>query len=359
MSENAPLPAAPTGWSGVWVFGEQRDGAVQPISHELLARGRRLADKRASALTAVILGPADDAGLRELIQRGADRVLHVADPGLAHFLPEPYSAVMAHLVRKHKPEIIIAGATTTGRTLMPLLAIHCHAGLTADCTQLEIEEGTGNLLQIRPAIGGNIMATIKTPTHRPQMATVRPRSMKPAPADAARTGEVVRETVPAALLRSRMRRVAFEAADDDGANIQKAEVVVAGGRGLKKGSNFELVQRLARLLNAGIGASRDAVDRGWIGYPHQVGLSGKTISPKLYLCAGISGSVQHLAGIKTAEHIIAINVNPEAQIFKVANYGIVGDLFEVMPLLAEKIEMRKGGVRGAGCGVRERRNAHG
>lgn len=305
MSENTPLPAAPAGWSGVWVFGEQRDGIVQPISHELLARGRRLADKRGSALTAVILGPAEDAGLRELIQRGADRVLHLPDPGLSHFLPEPYSAVMAHLVRKHKPEILIAGATTTGRTLMPLLAIQCHAGLTADCTQLEIEEGTGNLLQIRPAIGGNIMATIKTPTHRPQMATVRPRSMKPAPADAARKGDIIRETAPAELLRSRMRRVAFEPADDDGANIQKAEVVIAAGRGLKKGTNFELIQRIARLLNAGIGASRDAVDRGWIGYPHQVGLSGKTISPKLYLCAGISGSVQHLAGIKTAEHIIA------------------------------------------------------
>ncbi|HOQ62132.1 MAG TPA: electron transfer flavoprotein subunit alpha/FixB family protein, partial [Vicinamibacterales bacterium] len=221
-------------------------------------------------------------------------------------------------------------------------------GLTADCTQLEIDPATGELLQTRPAIGGNIMATIRTPLCRPQMATVRPRSMKPAPPDPGRAGEIERLTVPPELLRSRVRRVAFEPADDEGGGIQKAEVVVAAGRGLKKGANFDLVRRLARALNAGVGASRDAVDRGWIGYPHQVGLSGKTISPRLYFCAGISGSVQHLAGIKTAEHIIAVNLNPDAQIFKVADYGVVADLFELLPLLTEKLEARKKSARAPG-----------
>jgi electron transfer flavoprotein alpha subunit len=329
-------------YSGVWVLGEQKAGAVQPVSHELLTRGRMLAGKRGAPLTAVILGRAGEGGLQELIKRGADQVIVVEAPELEHFLPEPYARTLVHLIRKRKPEILIAGATTTGRTLMPLVAVKCHAGLTADCTQLDIEEGTGNLLQIRPAIGGNIMATIKSPGHRPQLATVRPKSAKPALRDESRTGTVVRETVPAELLTSRIRRVGFEPAAGDAAGIEEADVIIAGGKGLKKKDNFALVNSLAKLMNAGVGASRDAVDRGWITYPHQVGLSGKTVSPKLYLCAGISGSIQHLAGIKTAENIIAVNSNPEAQIFKVANYGIVGDLFEVLPLLIRKLSERKG-----------------
>ena len=332
-------------YAGVWVLGEQKAGVVQTVSHELLGRGRGLAAKRGAKLTAVILGPAGEDGLKDLIRRGADRVIVVESPALEHFLPEPYSRVLEHLVRKHKPEILIAGATTTGRTLMPLVAIRCTCGLTADCTQLEIEEGTGNLLQIRPAIGGNIMATIKSPGHRPQLATVRPKSTRPAVPDPSRTGEIVRETVPPELLASRIRRLGFDPAAGDGANIEEADTVVAGGKGMKKKENFALINDLARLLGAGVGASRDAVDRGWISYPHQVGLSGKTVSPKLYLAAGISGSIQHLAGMKTAETIVAINANPDAQIFKVANFGIVGDLFEVLPLLIRKLLDRRGGKR--------------
>ena len=232
---------------------------------------------------------------------------------------------------------------------MPIVAVRCRAGLTADCTHLEIETGTRNLLQIRPAIGGNILATIKSPLHRPQLATVRPRSIRPAARDESRTGapalpwtgKILRESVPPELLKSRVRRLGFEPTAADGANIQEAAVVVAGGRGLKKRENFSLIYKLAGLLHAGVGASRDAVDRGWISYPHQVGLSGKTISPRLYLCAGVSGSIQHLAGIKTAENIIAINNNPDAQILKVADYGIVADLFEVLPMLVRKIEERQ------------------
>lgn len=332
----------------VWILAEQKAGAVQRISFELLARGRTLADRRGAKLTAVLLGPAAPEGLHELIARGADLVIHADDAALEHFLPEPYMRVLEQLIEARRPEIVLAGATTTGRTLMPLVAIRCNAGLTADCTHLEIEEGTGHLLQVRPAIGGNIMATIKSPRHRPQMATVRPRSMAPLPADAGRRGEVIVEKVPAALLASRVKRLAFEPAEADSANLQEASVIVSGGRGLKKREAFALIHELAGLLGGAVGASRDAVDRGWISYPHQVGLSGKTVSPRLYLCAGISGSIQHLAGIKTAENIIAINSNPDAAIFNIADYGVVADLFEVLPLLAKKLAVRKGQPKAAG-----------
>lgn len=329
--------------SGVWILGEQRHGKVLTIAHELLNRGRSLADKRQVPLTAIILGKTDPESLDELIKRGADQVIIIEADELSTFLPEPYAYAMGYLVEKYKPEIIIAGATSTGRTLMPLLAIKCHAGLTADCTGLDIEPETGNLLQTRPAIGGNIMATIKSPEHRPQMATVRPKSTRPAAYDAGRTGKIIREDIDRSALRSRVKLLKFSKSEEETANIQEADVIIAGGRGLKKGDNFQLINELAGLLDGAVGASRDAVDRGWISYPHQVGLSGKTVSPKLYLCAGISGSIQHLAGIKTAENIIAINTNPEAQIFQVANYGIVGDLFEIIPMLIEKIKARKTG----------------
>ncbi len=325
----------------VWVLAEQRGGIVQRISFELLARGRALADRLAVELTAVLLGPTAQPGLRELIERGADRVIHVDAAALEHFLGEPHMRVLECLIKARRPQIVLAGATTTGRTLMPLVAVRCRTGLTADCTHLEIEAGTGHLLQVRPAIGGNIMATIKSPRHRPQMATVRPRSMAPLKADSKRRGEIIIEQAPAELLASRIRRLSFEAAEADGANLPEAPVIIAGGRGLKKRESFGLIHELASLLGAAVGASRDAVDRGWIGYPHQVGLSGKTVSPRLYLCAGISGSVQHLAGIKTAENIIAINNNPDAPIFNIADYGVVADLFEVLPLLMKKLAAYK------------------
>jgi len=325
---------------GIWIIGEQRDGVVQVISYELLTRGRQLADRKQQPLTAVVLGKISEESAIELIKSGADRLLLVQNPALDHFLPEPYTNTMAYLIAKYKPEIIIAGATSTGRTLMPLLAVKCNTGLTADCTNLDIEAGTGKMLQCRPAIGGNIMATIKCPDRLPQMATVRPRSVKPAPLDEERTGQVIRETVPEECFSSRVRRVEFAESVRENSNLQGADVIVSGGRGLKKAENFTMIYRLAKILHGAVGATRDAVDRGWVSYPHQIGLSGKTVSPKVYICAGVSGSIQHLAGMKTAENIIAINTNPDAQIFKVANYGIVGDLFEILPILIKKLEAR-------------------
>jgi electron transfer flavoprotein alpha subunit len=328
-------------YKGVWILAEQFNGRVQRISHELLTRGLDLAAKRGVALTAVIFGnEIDDGDLRELIDRGADDVIATEAPELADFLVEPYAACMVKLIEEHRPEIVIAGATSTGRTLMPYVAIKTSAGLTADCTVLDIEPDTGNLLQTRPAIGGNILATIKTPNHRPQMATVRPRSTQPAARQQGRKGKITRLAAPPELLASRITRVDFVPNESEH-GLQDADNVVSCGRGIKKGENLSLIYDLAGSLDAAVGASRDVVDRGWLSYPHQVGLSGKTVSPKLYLAVGISGTIQHLAGMQTSETVVAINSDPEAQIFRVADFGIVGNLFEVVPVVTRKIKAMK------------------
>jgi len=329
--------------SGVWILAEQSGGKLLRVGFELLTRAGSLADKRACQLTAVVLGAElDEDELNELIARGADRVIAVEAPQLAHFLVEPHAACLAKLIEDRKPEIVIAAATTTGRTLMPYVAVKVTAGLTADCTELDIEPETGNLLQTRPAIGGNILATIKCPRHRPQMATVRPHSTAPAARQEGRTGPIERVSPPAELLTSRVERLDFVPAGEKHA-LQDAELVVAVGRGVKKGENVPLVKALADSMGAALGATRDVVDRGWLSYPHQIGLSGKTITPRLYVGVGVSGSIQHLAGMQTAETIVAINNDPEAQIFRVADHGIVADLFEAVPILTDKIrELREG-----------------
>ena len=325
-------------YKGVWILAEQDAGAVLPVSHELLTRGRDLADKLEAKLTAVIFGKdINQAGLEDLISRGADSVIATEADELEHFLIEPYSRCMLELIDQHRPEIIIAGATSTGRTLMPYVAVKAHAGLTADCTVLDIEEGTGNLLQTRPAIGGNILATIKAPDHRPQMATVRPRSTRPAEAVVGREGDVIRRKPSSDLLASRVRRIDFIPEADEH-SIQDADHVVVVGRGIKKDTNLPIVEDLARSLDAAVGATRDVVDRGWVSYSHQIGLSGKTVTPKLYIGIGASGAIQHLAGMQTAETIIVINNDPEAQLFRVADFGIIGDLFEVVPALTSKLQ---------------------
>ncbi len=322
---------------GIWILAEQSKGKIQSVSYELLNRAVELAAKRKCAVAAVLFGAnVPNEELQELIYHGADQVLYTEAPELANFLPEPYAACMLQLIQDYKPEIIIAGATSTGRTLMPYVAIKANAGLTADCTVLDIEEGTGNLLQTRPAIGGNILATIKTPEHRPQMATVRPHSTKPAPRQQERTGQIVRMQPPEQCLKSRVKHLEF-IPNNTGHSLQDADYVVAVGRGIKKCENIQQAAELAELLDAALGASRDVVDRGWLDYPYQVGLSGKTINPTLYVALGISGAIQHLAGMQTSETIIAINSDPDAQIFSVADFGIVGDVFDILPRLCEKL----------------------
>lgn len=329
-------------YTDIWTLAEQKQEKLHPVSYELLTRGRALADARGCRLCAVVLGgEIAESELRELLARGADRVYAAAHPALAQFLVEPHANALRHLIETYRPEVLIAAATTTGRTVMPYVSMQVHAGLTADCTGLEIDAETGDLLQTRPAIGGNIMATIKTPTARPQMATVRPKSTPPAPRDEARAaaaaGDIVRVDVPDALLASRMRYERFIPDETQEVVIEDAEVVVAGGRGMKRSEGFMLLADLAAVLGGSVGATRAAVDRGWQSYPRQIGLSGKTVAPNLYVACGISGAIQHLAGMQTAEAIIAINTDPDAPIFQVADLGIVGDVFEILPAVLEKL----------------------
>ncbi|MCG8480694.1 MAG: electron transfer flavoprotein subunit alpha/FixB family protein [Spirochaetales bacterium] len=324
--------------SFVWTLAEQYEGRLKAVSFELLSRGRTLADKLNTKLASVVIGDGvAEESLLELIYRGADEVYYIRDARLAHFVCENYSGVLGSLIKQYRPSIILAAATSTGRTVMPYVAIQVDAGLTADCTELDIEEGTGNLLQTRPAIGGNIMATIKTPNHRPQMATVRPKSSRPLPKDETRIGRIIEVPADDAMIDGRVEVVGYRTDAEDFVNVEEADVVVAGGKGMKRGDNFSMLRTLAAQLDGVVGASRDAVDRGWIGYPHQIGLSGKTISPKLYISAGISGSIQHLAGIKTSENIVSINSDPEANIHRVADFAIVGDLFEVIPEISRRL----------------------
>ncbi len=325
----------------VWTFAEQTNGRLDPISYELLGRGRALADKRKTKLASILLGwEIDRDDIDKLFKRGADKVYIVEKPHLKSYLNDIYSNVLIHLIKTYEPEIFLAGASTTGRSVMPYVASKIVTGLTADCTEFDIEEETGNLLQTRPAIGGNIMATIKTPNHRPQMATVRPKSTPVPPIDEGRTGELVEVQVSDDILKGREEKIDFRPLESEDENIQEADRIVAGGRGVKKGENFKMIQDLAHLLGAAVGASRDAVDRGWAEYPQQIGLSGKTVVPQLYMGFGISGSIQHLAGMKTSETIVAVNNDPDAQIFQVADFGIIGDLFEVIPELISELEKR-------------------
>ena len=335
----------------VWTLAEQFGGRLRPVSYELLTRGRLLADKLRqrggeAELCAIAIGEAIDRDdVQRLIHCGADRVIVVEHAGLEHFLVEPHASVIERLVKERRPDVVLAAATTTGRTLMPYLAVRLTTGLTADCTGLDIDMETGNLVQTRPAIGGNILATIITAEHRPQMATVRPRSTRPPQPDASRAGEIVEVRPSDEQVRCGTEFLAFRPMAQDEANIQDADKVVSGGRGLKKAENFSLIRELAAKLGAAVGASREAVDRGWVSYPHQVGLSGKTVTPLLYVAVGISGAIQHLAGMKTAECIVAVGSDPEAQIFQVADFGVQGDLFEFLPALMDEIDRRKAAAK--------------
>lgn len=322
----------------VWIFAEQKDGQIQSITYELLGEGRKLADQLGMKLCAVLLGSGLNTKTAELVQRGADRVYMVDAPELAYFQDEPYAAVLIDLVRRHKPAIMLCGATTVGRSLVSRVAVTVKAGLTADCTGLAIDPETKNLLQTRPAFGGNIMATIITPKHRPQMATVRHKVMKEAVVDASRKGETLIEKVAAELLKSRAQRVKFVPETETTTNIAEANIIVSGGRGLQAPENFALVRELAEVLEAGVGSSRAAVDAGWIPYSHQVGQTGKTVCPKIYIACGISGQIQHLAGMSSSDIIVAINKDADAPIFRVATYGLVGDLFKLVPLLTREFK---------------------
>jgi electron transfer flavoprotein alpha subunit len=331
--ENVPLDD----FKGVWVVAEQRAGEIHGVSFELLGKGRELADTRGAPLAAVLLGSNVTGAGRQLIAHGADIVYVVDDPALEHYLDEPYANAVAALIEKYRPEIVLTGGTSVGRSLIPRVAIQVRTGLTADCTALDIDDQEGILLQTRPAFGGNILATIICPNHRPQMATVRHKVMTALEPDPAREGEVVEEKLPAELFETSTEFVEFVKDETSKVNIAEADIIVSGGRGLGGPENFGLLEGLANALGGAVGASRAAVDAGWIPYSHQVGQTGKTVQPNLYFACGISGAVQHLVGMQSSRIIVAINKDPDAPIFKVATYGIVGDVFEVLPALTKKL----------------------
>lgn len=324
-----------SGYKNVWVFAEQLDGHIESITYELLGEGRKLANDLGEQLCAVLIGSGMQAKVAELTARGADKVYLVDDPELAYFKDEPYANVLIELVRKHKPGILLCGATTVGRSLVSRVAVSVNTGLTADCTGLAIDPQKRNLLQTRPAFGGNIMATIETPNHRPQMATVRHKVMKEAEVQEGRAGETVVEQMAAAILKSRTTRKQYVPEKETTINIAEANIIVSGGRGLQDPKNFEVLRQLAEVLGGGVGASRAAVDADWVPYSHQVGQTGKTVCPSIYIACGISGQIQHLAGMSSSDIIVAINRDPAAPIFKVATYGIVGDCLKIVPMLTD------------------------
>lgn len=329
-------------WSGIMIFAEYRHGKVAPVSFELLGIGRQLADQQEVPLSAVLLGSGMGEAARDLVSHGADVVYQVDDQALEFFTDEIYGNILEDVIKEHKPEVVLAGATSIGRSFIPLVATTLATGLTADCTQLSIRPEDGVLLQTRPAFGGNIMATIECPNSRPQMATVRPRVMKALEPDPDREGEIVDYQPQAERLESRVRVLRNVLEEQDQVNITEGEIIVAGGRGLDSEKGFKLIKELADTVGGAVGASRAAVDSEWVPYAHQVGQTGKTVNPKLYFACGISGAIQHVVGMQSSGAIVAINKDPDAPIFDVATFGIVGDLYEVVPKLIDKIKETKG-----------------
>ncbi len=336
----APAPATTAAEDtsrGVWVFAEQRRGAIKSVAYELLSRGRELADTLQTEFGAVCLGH-NIADVESLIAQGADKVYLVDSPDLADNQEDYLTHQMIELIREHRPEIVIAGATALGRSFFPRVAAVLNTGLTADCTGLDIDTERRLLLQTRPTFGGNIMATIICPNKRPQMATVRPRVFKKAAPDSGRQGQIIRVDFKKEGVTARTKLLEFIEDVTEAVKLEDADIIVSGGRGLGKAENFKLLAELAEALGAALGSSRAEVDEGLIPYSHQVGQTGKTVCPKVYIACGISGAIQHLAGMQTSDCIVAINDNPDAPIFQVAHYGIVGDLFQVVPLLVKKLK---------------------
>jgi len=328
-------------YKGVWVFAEQKKGKIQPVVYELLAKAKELANKLDTNVSCLLLGDKVEDSSQELIWRGAQTVYLVESPNLAHYQAEPYTNVLVELIKKYKPEILISGATNIGRSLVSRVAVKINTGLTADCTGLDIDQDKKILLQTRPAFGGNIMATIITPNHRPQMATVRHKVMPEAIVNKTHKGKIIRENFNHKLLESRTKLLDIIEEVSATVNLAEADIIVSGGRGLQKKENFKLIEELAEVLGAAVGASRATVDSGWMPYSHQVGQTGRTVCPRIYIACGISGQIQHLVGMQSSKNIIAINKDESAPIFKIATVGIVGDLFQIIPLLIKRFKALK------------------
>ena len=326
----------------LWVYVETKeDGSAKNVGLELLSPGRDLADKQGGRLVAIVIGSGVDTAVNDASAHGADQVIVVDAPEFKDYTTDAYTAAMYHLIEKYGPTTLLIGATPDGRDMGPRLACRIKTGLTADCTGLDIDPDSGNVAWTRPAFGGNLMATILCPDHRPQIGTVRPGVFKKS-APGEPKAEIIREEFHVApeQIRTELLEVIREAAGEL-VDLEGADIIVSGGRGVGGPEGFAPVKALAEVLGATVGASRAAVDSGWISHAHQVGQTGKTVAPKLYIACGISGAIQHLAGMSGSDCIVAINKDPDAPIFDVADYGIVGNLFEVLPALTEEIKKLK------------------
>ena len=327
-------------YRGIWVIAEHYKNEIHPVAFQLLGKGRELADLLEVGLTLIILGSDFDEELNSFAKYGADEIIYLKSPKLKNYYSDLYVQVLTELVQKNKPEIVLTGATPTGRDFAPRLAKRLNAGLTADCTGLDIDLYTRNLLQTRPTFGGNIMATIRTPNSRPQLATVRPGTFK--------ASEYVKR-------KAKIRKIEYDFKEKDSVtkivkvihkhkekvNLEDANIIIAGGRGVGSKENFKIIEKLAEVLGAELGGSRVAVELNWLSQDRQIGQTGKTVSPKLYIACGISGAIQHLVGMQNSEIILAINKDPNASIFSVAHYGIVGDLHEILPTLIKEFMKTK------------------
>jgi electron transfer flavoprotein alpha subunit len=339
-------------YKGIWVFIEHERGAIHPVSLELLGEGRKLADLLGVELGGVVMGPPGETTrsfCNEAFYHGADLCYLVEDPLLTDYRNEPYTKALTDLVNKYQPEILFLGATTLGRDLAGSVATTLKTGLTADCTELNVDLDARSLLATRPTFGGSLLCTIQTLNYRPQMATVRPRVMAMPDRDASRTGRIVEDTL--GMVESSIITKVLEFIPDemqDKPQLPFADIIVAGGRGMKKPENFKLIWDLAQVLGAEVGGTRPVVQAGWVELDRQVGQSGKTVRPKLYIAAGISGAIQHRVGMDASDVIIAINNDPNAPIFDFAHYGIVGNAMTILPALTEAFRAHLATARKAG-----------
>lgn len=324
-------------YRNVWVISELLSGKIQPVTLELIGSARKLADARKSEVWVVVMGSEVGTQPEALFSYGADAAVVVEDSRFSHFIDEMEAGVMARLIDKYLPEIILCGATSRGRALIPRVAVMTTCGLTADCTGLDIDPENGDLLQTRPAFGGNIMATIRCSSHRPQMASVRPRVMKAPEPDPTRTGKIIRESVvDSDVLKIKTVLGVFHNSGT-AVNLADAQIIISGGRGMRGKEGFDLLRQFAAKVGGAVGASRAAVDSGWIPYAHQVGQTGQTVQTKVYIACGISGQIQHLVGMQSCDLIIAIDKDPATPMMQIADIAIVGDLFEIIPEIMKEI----------------------
>ena len=327
----------------LWVFVEtNEDGTAKNVGIELLTPGKMMAGKQGGALVAVVIGSGVDEAVKAANEHGADKIIVVDGPEFEHYTTDAYAIALCTLVEKYGPTSMLIGATNNGRDLGPRVSCRLHTGLTADCTALDVDDETGNVAWTRPAFGGNLMATIICPNHRPQIGTVRPGVFKKGDVVEAKA-EIMKEDLHVGedQIRTQVIELIKEMGGEN-VDLEGAEIIVSGGRGVGGPEGFDTIKALADVLGATVGASRAAVDAGWIAHAHQVGQTGKTVGPKLYIACGISGAIQHLAGMSGSDVIVAINKDPDAPIFDVADYGVVGNLFEVLPVLVDEIKKARG-----------------